>query len=133
MVSKRCIPRVRNPRKFNIPRLALPKTLGEARNLTQNTLGRSARPKQCCKPQVTNLDNAFTAIDEDVVTLEVAVNDRWSVTVQIHKTTKDLPCPALQNLTVHMLMLLAVPAPSVLCQPPAAREPGQMPAFCQER
>lgn len=55
--------------------------------LTQDTLRGCSTTKQGSQPKVTNLDNTLTAIDEDVVTFEIPVNDWRCVTMQIHQTT----------------------------------------------
>ena len=77
---------------------------------TQHRLRRSAGAQQGCQTQVADLDDTFRAIDEDVVTLEVAVDDGRVVAVQIYQAAQNLPCPPLQHLVVDDLVPLAVPA-----------------------
>lgn len=48
--------------------------------------------------------------------------------MQIHKAAQDLPCPALQNLIIHMLVLLAVPtAVRSASNPPVVEKQEQLP------
>lgn len=54
-----------------------------SRGPTQNTLWRSPSPKQSGEAKVTNLHNALTAIDEDVVTFEVPMNDGWCMPMKV--------------------------------------------------
>lgn len=77
---------------------------------TQHRLRRSAGAQQSCQSQVADLDDPFRAIDEDVVTFEVTVDDGRVVAVQIYQAAQNLPCPTLQHLVVDHLVPLAVPA-----------------------
>jgi hypothetical protein len=47
--------------------------------------------------EIANLDDTRAAVDKDVVTLEVAVNDGWVVTVQVDQALQHLPGPALED------------------------------------
>lgn len=64
---------------------------------------------QCGKPQITNFDNALTAIDKNIVTLEVSVDDGGLVTMQVDQPAKNLPCPSLEHLIIRMLVAFAIP------------------------
>ena len=61
------------------------------------------------QPQISYLDGADGAGDEDVVTLEVPVDDGRSACVQEVKPFEDLTTPALQQLQLHLLEPLQVP------------------------
>jgi hypothetical protein len=67
-------------------------------------------PLAAGQPQVSNLDLPAGAVDQDVVTLEVPVNDGRVVCVQVQQALQDLECPALDGLLTDELVLLAVPA-----------------------
>lgn len=59
--------------------------------------------------QVSYLDGARGAGDEDVVTFEVPVDDGRSARMQEVKPLEDLTTPALQQLQLHLLEPLQVP------------------------
>lgn len=59
--------------------------------------------------EVTNLDLALVAVNEDVVTLEVPVDDGWIMAVQVQQAAKDLPAPVLHRPYVHPPVSLPVP------------------------
>lgn len=61
------------------------------------------------QPQISYLDGADGAGDENVVTLEVPVDDGRSARVQKVKPFEDLTTPALQQLQLHLLEPLQVP------------------------
>jgi len=56
------------------------------------------RSFQCCKAQVSDLNKASGAIDEDVVTLEVPVDDGGGASVEEVEAPQDLPPPASDHL-----------------------------------
>lgn len=60
------------------------------------------------QPQVSDLDGAGGAGDEDVVTLEVPVDDGRSARVQEVKPFEDLTTPALQQFQLHLFEPLQV-------------------------
>lgn len=76
---------------------------------TYDTLGKGGS-LEGGQAQVTNLDRARGARDEDVVTLEVAVDDGGRASVQEMQTLEDLPAPALQHLQLHLFKPLQIPA-----------------------
>lgn len=61
------------------------------------------------QPQISNLDRAGRASDEDVVALQVPVDDGRSACVQEVKPFEDLTAPALQQFQFHLLEPLQVP------------------------
>lgn len=61
------------------------------------------------QPQISYLDGAGGAGDEDVVTLEVPVDDGRGACVQEVKPFEDLTTPALQQFQLHLLEPLQVP------------------------
>lgn len=50
------------------------------------------------KSEVTNFELSVVAVDEYIVTLEIAVNDGWVVGVEVDKSLKDLATPGLEHL-----------------------------------
>lgn len=76
---------------------------------TYDTLGKGGS-LEGGQAQVANLDRARGARDEDVVTLEVAVDDGGRASVQEMQTLEDLPAPALQHLQLHLFKPLQIPA-----------------------
>jgi len=65
---------------------------------SQHRLRRRPRAQQRRQAEVADLDDALAAVDEDVVALEVAVDDRRGVAVQVDEAAEDLPGPALEDL-----------------------------------
>lgn len=65
---------------------------------SQHRLRRRPRAQQRREAEVADLDDALAAVDEDVVALEVAVDDRRGVAVQVDEAAENLPGPALQDL-----------------------------------
>jgi len=59
--------------------------------------------------KVADLDLALVAVHEDVVTLEVPVDDRRIVAVQVQQAAEDLPAPVLHRPYVHPPVPLPVP------------------------
>ena len=60
-------------------------------------------PLQSGQPQVPNLDQASGAIDKDIVTLEVSVNNGWLPGVEEMEPPQDLPPPATNHLGLYGL------------------------------
>ena len=77
--------------------------------ITENTLRSCAGPQQGCQAKIADLDNALTAIDEDVVAFQIPVDDGWRVSMEIHQPAQNLPCPAFQDLPIHLLVPLSIP------------------------
>ena len=75
---------------------------------TYDTLGEGG-PLERGQSQVSDLDGAGGAGDEDVVALEVAVDDGRGPGVQEVETFQDLTTPAPQHLGLHHLEALQVP------------------------
>lgn len=86
--------------------------------LTQHTLRSCPPSQQCGQPQITNLDNALTTIDEDVVAFEISVDDWRRMTMQVHQPTQDLPGPAFQDLWVNVLVAFAISASTSTSEKP---------------
>lgn len=76
--------------------------------LTYHTFGKRCSFKGG-QTQVANLHGAGGPGDEDVVTLEVAVDDGGRPRMQEQQALQDLPAPAPQYLGLHHLEPLQVP------------------------
>lgn len=63
-----------------------------------------------CKPQVTNLDFPKMAIYKDIITLQVSMNYRRVVLVQINEPLQNLARPALNGSDINLLIFLHVSA-----------------------
>ena len=72
----------------------------------QHRLRRGPRAEQRRQAEVADLDDALAAVDEDVVALEVAVDDRRRVAVQVHQAAQNLPGPPLEHLDVDRPLVL---------------------------
>lgn len=59
--------------------------------------------------KVTNLDLTLVAINEDVVTFEVSMDDWWVMTMKVKQTLQDLPTPMLHCPNVHPSVFLPIP------------------------
>jgi len=59
--------------------------------------------------EIADLDLTLVAVHEDVVTLEVPVDDRRIVAVQVQQAAEDLPAPVLHRPYVHPPVPLPVP------------------------
>ena len=81
---------------------------------TDDTLGKGL-VLESGEAQVSDLNGAGGARDEDVVTLEVAVDDRGCARMEEEQALQDLAAPILQHLHVDFLEPLDVPggAPSI--------------------
>ena len=55
------------------------------------------RSLQCCKAQVANLNKTCGAVDEDVITLEVSMDDGGCAGMEEVKASQDLPTPAADH------------------------------------
>ena len=64
--------------------------------LTNNSL--DVRAFQSSQSQISNLDQSRRAVDEDVVTLEISVDDGLTPSVQEVETAQDLTTPATNHL-----------------------------------
>ena len=84
-----------------------PATPDRLRPPTYDALGEGG-PHERGQPQVSYLDGACGARDEDVVTLEVAVHYGRGARVQELQPLQDLPTPAAQHLGLHHLEALQV-------------------------
>nr|GMD28325.1 hypothetical protein Iba_chr08eCG6290 [Ipomoea batatas] len=62
--------------------------------------------KNCCKAKVPNLDLSKMAIHKNIVTLEVSVDDRGVVAMQINKACEYLARPNLYGSDVYSSILL---------------------------
>lgn len=76
--------------------------------LTNDTFGEGGT-LESGKAEVSDLDGAGGAGNEDVVALEVAVDDGWRARVQEVEALQDLMAPALQQLQLHLLKALQIP------------------------
>lgn len=74
-----------------------------------NDASSSGLLEDSCKAEITNFDLTSVSIDEYVVTLEIPVNNRRLLRMQIGQAFKNLPCPVLDSLGINLPMLLTVP------------------------
>lgn len=81
----------------------------QRRRRTEDTLGRRLVLDERSKAQVADLDDSRTAVDKDIIALEVAVDNGRVVTVQVHQALQHLPGPALEDALRDLLVLLTVP------------------------
>lgn len=77
--------------------------------LTNDTFGKGG-PLEGGQAQVSDLDGAGGAGDEDVVALEVSVDDGWGSRVKEVEAFENLPAPTSQDLRLHHLEAFQVPA-----------------------
>ena len=64
---------------------------------------------QCGQTQISNLDQSCGAIDEDVVTLQVSVDDGLTASVKKVETSQDLTTPATNHLWLDGFQTTHVP------------------------
>jgi hypothetical protein len=65
--------------------------------------------KDGSQAQVANLDLTLVAIDEDIVTFEIPMDNRRMMTVEIQKTHQDLPASMLHCSDMNPLVHLPIP------------------------
>jgi len=65
--------------------------------------------KNGCQSEVTDLHLPLVSINKYVITFQIPMYNRWVMTMQVEKTTQNLPRPILQSSYVYMLMFLSVP------------------------
>jgi hypothetical protein len=78
--------------------------------LTETALRGCGPAKKRGQAQVTDFHHASATIHEDVVALQITMDYRRGVTMQVNKALKNLPRPAFQSVLVQVLVLLTVPA-----------------------
>lgn len=76
-------------------------TLIDAHPLTNDSF--DIRSLESGQPQVSDLYQSSGAIDEDVVTLKIPVNDGWCSGMQKLEALQDLSPPATDHLGLHSL------------------------------
>jgi len=59
--------------------------------------------------EVTNLHLPLVSIDKNVIAFQIPMNNWRVMTMQVEKTTQNLPRPILQTSYIYMLMFLPVP------------------------
>jgi len=61
------------------------------------------------KAEITNFDLSLVTIDENVITLEISMDHRRVMAVEIDKTFQNLPAPMLNSSDVNSFMFKSVP------------------------
>ena len=64
---------------------------------------------QCGQTQISNLDQSRGAIDEDVITLQISVDDGLTTSVKKVETSEDLTTPATNHLRLDGFQTTHVP------------------------
>ena len=77
-----------------------------------NTMRRMRFPENRSKAKITNLDLALVPVDENVVTLEVSMNNRRIMAVEIEKPLQNLPTPIFDSSNICPLMFQPIPIPN---------------------
>lgn len=77
---------------------------------TDDTMCRMAVPQHSCKTKITNFDLSKMAINKDIITLEVSMDNRRVVSVEINKPFQDLPSPGLDCSDIYPQVLIFVSA-----------------------
>ena len=68
------------------------------------------RAFQRSQSQIPNLDEPRGAVDEDVVTLQITVDDGLTASVKEVETSQDLPTPAADHLRLDGFQTTHVPS-----------------------
>lgn len=66
-------------------------------------------PEDCCKSKITNLNFPLIPINKDIVTLEISMDYRRLMAMQIMKPPQNLPAPMLHRSNINSLMLQPIP------------------------
>lgn len=84
---------------------------GECKNESHayDTVGMLRATEDSRQPEIPDLDLAEVAVDKDVVALEVPVDHRRIMAVEVGETIEDLPGPTFHGSNVHSRILLPVP------------------------
>ena len=75
---------------------------------TDDTSGSVAVPEHSCKTKIAYFDLTKMAINKDVITLEVSMDHRRVVAVEINKPFQDLPSPRLDCSNIYPQVLVFV-------------------------
>lgn len=78
--------------------------------LRTNTTGSIRFSENRSKAKITDFDFPLVAIDENVITLEISVDHRRIMAVQIQKPFQNLPTPMLNSSDVNPSVPKSVPA-----------------------
>ena len=69
---------------------------------------------QRSQAKVTNLHGACSASNEDVVTLQVSMYNRWCSCMKIQQALQYLPAPVLQHFHVYLLEPFNIPEMEII-------------------
>jgi len=61
-----------------------------------------------CEPEISDFDLSSISIDKYIVTLQIPVNYRRVLRMQIVQAFENLPCPVLDGLGINLPMLLTI-------------------------
>ena len=81
----------------------------EVEEFTNNTMSSMRLTKNSSKSKIPNLHFPLVSINKYIVTFQIPVYYRGVMTVQVEKTSQNLPRPVLHSLYVHMLMSFPIP------------------------
>lgn len=73
-------------------------------------MGRVAVPQHSCKTKIAYFDLSKMPINKDIITLEVSMDNRRVVLVEINKPFQDLPSPGLDCPDIYPQVLSFVSA-----------------------
>jgi len=65
--------------------------------------------ENCSKAEITNFDFSLVTIDENIITLEISMDHRRVMAVEIDKTFQNLPAPILNCSDVNSFMFKSIP------------------------
>ena len=66
-------------------------------------------PEDCCKSKITNLNFPLIPVNKDIVTLEISMDYRRLMAMQIMKPSQNLPAPMLHCSNINSLMFQPIP------------------------
>jgi hypothetical protein len=66
--------------------------------------------ENCSEAKITNFDFSLVTIDENIITLEISMNHRRIMAMEIEETFQNLSTPMLNSSDVNSFMFKSVPA-----------------------
>ena len=66
-------------------------------------------PENCSKSKITNLNLPLIPINKNIITLEISMDHRRLMAMQIMKPPQNLPAPMLHSSNINSLMLQPIP------------------------
>ena len=73
-------------------------------------MSRAAVPEHSCKTKIADFDLSKMPINKDIITLEVSMDNRRVMLVEINKPFQDLPSPGLDCSDIYPQVLIFVSA-----------------------